>query len=75
LPEFQRPDSPAGDKFGRIAILWRGEFLNQAEVALAVMGEEAMSDQFAFLAGDAPQPSRPKAIALPGCVATYARVR
>ena len=52
LPELQRPDPPAADEFGRVAIVRSGKFLKQAEVALAVMGEEAILEQFGLLTGE-----------------------
>lgn len=42
LPQLQRPVTPSCDDIGRVIIAGGGEFLDQAEVALAVVGEEAI---------------------------------
>lgn len=52
LPELERPDTPTADEFGGVKIVRRGKFLNQAEVAVAVMRKEAISEQFELLTGE-----------------------
>ena len=44
LPQLQRARAPAADHALRIRIAGGVEFLEQAEIALAVVGEEAVSE-------------------------------
>ena len=44
LPQFQRARAPAADHPLRIRVAGGVEFLEQAEIALAVVGEEAVSE-------------------------------